>query len=279
MAGVRRRSLQLFYLFNLRSLPIGNWTMPQRKEYFSYYLKSHKRPPHDSQLHGAVDWFAAAGRPYADGNSFELFLRNFFKEATANLSDAERKQLASLLESIDKASVTTYDVPPRPVVKEWKMEDIQPLLAKVDKGRSFKKGQEAYLAGQCIKCHHFGNEGGGAGPDLTAVSSRFSRRDILESILEPSKVVSDQYVNEVINTKSGKTVVGRIMDDSPDKLVVQPNPLSPGWLTILGRKWTCRIARAVEELSPMPDHLVDGLTAEEILDLDRVPGIGGTQPV
>ena len=46
------------------------------------------------------------------------------------------------------------------------------------------------------------------------MSSRFARKDILESILEPSKVVSEQYQNVIVTTNSGKTVVGRLMEDN-----------------------------------------------------------------
>jgi putative heme-binding domain-containing protein len=261
MANAKTQEDQLHYLFHLRTLPIGHWTLDQRKEYFSYY-KDRKKLPHPPEL---TQWFADVGLRVSDGASFNKFLENFFKEATANLSDAERTELAGLLESINKAAATTtYDVKPRPVVKEWKMADIQPLLDKVDKGRNFNKGREGYLAGQCIKCHRFANEGGAVGPDLTAVSNRFSRRDVLESILEPSKVISEQYINEVINTKSGKTVVGRVVDDTPEQLVIQPNPLSPERVTV---KKTDLDSREPSKLSPMPEHLVDGLTADEILDL------------
>ena len=152
------------------------------------------------------------------------------------------------------------------------MDDIQPLLGKVDKGRNFNKGRDAYLVGQCIKCHRFGTEGGAVGPELTAVSNRFSRRDILESILEPSKVISEQYINEVINTKSGKTVVGRVVDDTPEQLVIQPNPLSPERVTV---KKSDLDSREPSKVSPMPDHLVDGLTADEILDLIAYLESGG----
>ncbi len=272
MADAKTQEEQLFYLFNLRTVPIGQWTIAQRREYFAYYpvyMKNGKKPPHPQQI---LDWFADVGRPYADGASYPKFLQNFFKEATANLSDAERKELASLLESIDKAAVTTYDVKPRPVVKEWKMDDILPKLDDVNKGRSFKKGQEAYLVGQCIKCHRLGTEGGAVGPDLTVVASRFSRRDILESILEPSKVVSDQYRNTIVNTKSGKTIVGRQMDETPEKLVIQPSPLSPELVTI---KQSEVDSRDISKLSPMPEHLVDGLTTDEILDLIAYLESGG----
>src|SRR5262249_32520535 len=146
-------------------------------------------------------WFAEAGRPYADGASMPNFLKNFFKEATANLTEPERKALAGQLKAIDEKNVVTWDVKPRPVVKAWKMDDLVGKLDRVERGRNFEKGKEAYLAGQCIKCHRLGMEGGTVGPDLTAIVSRFDRRAILESIIEPSKVISEQYTNEVIRTK------------------------------------------------------------------------------
>jgi putative heme-binding domain-containing protein len=261
MAEARTQEDQLHYLFHLRTLPIGWWTLEQRKEYFGYWTKSRKKLPHPPEL---LRWFADAGRPYADGASFPNFLKNFFKEATANLSGAERKALGPLLASIDRASVTTYDVKPRPFVKAWKMADLLPQLDRVDRGRNFNRGREAYFAGQCIKCHRFGNEGGSVGPDLTAVSSRFSRRDVLESILEPSKVVSEQYQNVVVTTNSGKVVVGRLMDENKDRIVLQPDPLAPDQVVL--RKADVA-SREASKVSPMPEHLVDVLTADEVLDL------------
>ena len=44
----------------------------------------------------------------------------------------------------------------------------------VKKGRNFEQGRLAYEAAQCGACHRFGDDGGSVGPDLTAISSRFS---------------------------------------------------------------------------------------------------------
>src|SRR5262249_30936959 len=200
----------------------------------------------------------------ADGASFNNFLKNFLKEAVANLSDDERKALNDQLVAIDKAAIVSYDVKPRPVVKEWKMDDLVSKLDKVDRGRSFEKGKEAELAGQCIRCHRFGDKGGGAGPDLTAVSSRFDRRSVLESIIEPSKVISEQFMNEQIVTKRGRFITGRVVDETSDTLVLQPNPLSPERVTV---KKSDLDKREPSKVSPMPDHLIDVLTEAEVLDL------------
>jgi putative heme-binding domain-containing protein len=249
------------YLFHLRTLPVGWWTLDQRREYFAYWSKDRKKLPH---LPEVVKWFTDAGRDYGDGASYGNFYKNFFKEATANLSDAEHKALASLLAAIDKASIVSYETKPRPVVKTWKMDEIVGQLDQVEKGRDFNRGKEAYLAGQCIKCHRLGQEGGTVGPDLSAIASRFGRRDILESILEPSKVVSEQYQNEIVVTLSGKTIIGRVMADSGEALLIQPDPLVPDRVTV---KKADVEERKRSNVSPMPEHLADVLTAAEILDL------------
>ena len=47
------------------------------------------------------------------------------------------------------------------------------------------------------------------GPDLTSVSRRFTRRDLLMSVLNPSLVVSEKYRNVQIITNDGRTITGR----------------------------------------------------------------------
>ena len=53
-----------------------------------------------------------------------------------------------------------------------------------------------FAKAQCIKCHRYGERGDGIGPDLTTVSRRFQKKEILESILFPSQVISDQYASK-----------------------------------------------------------------------------------
>jgi len=260
---------QIHYLFHLRTLPIGQWTMDQRKEYLNYFLVDRSKLAHVPNI---IGWFADVGRPYTNGASHANFFRNFFREAAMNMSDAERAELAPMIALIDKNAVPTYDVPPRKLVKEWQMGELEPMLTRVDKGRNFAKGRQAYFAGQCIKCHRFGEEGGAVGPELTVIANRFTRRDMLESILDPSKVISDQYENSVIETSAGKIVTGRVVDESADRVVIQPDPLSPQRIDIPKKEIESRTASKV---SPMPSHLADVLTPEEILDLIAFMESGG----
>ncbi len=153
---------------------------------------------------------------------------------------------------------------PRQVVKEWKMDDLLPALDRVGKGRNFQRGREAFAIAQCLACHRFGNEGGSSGPDITAVSSRFTRADILSSIIEPSKVISEQYQNMTITKKGGEEVTGRIVEENDERIVVRLNPLTSDTIQVQKNQVQDRQA---SKISPMPEGLVNVLRPEEILDL------------
>jgi len=62
------------------------------------------------------------------------------------------------------------------------------------------------------------------GPDLTAVGSRFNRRDMLDSILDPSRVIDDKFRNTAFTLKDGTSVVGMIEREDGKAVVVRTNP-------------------------------------------------------
>lgn len=256
----------MHYVFHLRTAK--NWTPEQRREYLGYWIKIRQGYAHEPQL---VRWFDEAGRPYSDGASFNNFLKNFLADATAPLTAAEKTDLAALLADIASASsgkkaVSDFPAPkPRTPVKEWTVADVASDLDAVSRGRDFNRGRQAFADAQCLACHRFGLEGGGVGPDLTAVSARFSRRDVLESILEPSKVLSEQYENTTVTLKDGTEHTGRLMQETGETVVLLPDPLQPDSKVTL--KKSDITARSASKISPMPEGLVNGLTNEEILDL------------
>ena len=45
-------------------------------------------------------------------------------------------------------------------------------------------------------------------------------KDLSESIVEPSKVISDQYKASVVTTNSGKIYTGRIVSEAKEKLII-----------------------------------------------------------
>jgi putative heme-binding domain-containing protein len=190
-------------------------------------------------------------------------MKHFRKDAIASLSDQERVELASLINR-PAMPLTTPNTPPRAFVKDWTMKDLLPVLDRVSSGRDFERGKATFTAAQCAACHRFGSDGGSVGPDLTAVTSRFTRRDILESIIEPSKVVSEQYQNTTVFKTDGDDVTGRLVEETDKKLVLVTNPLTQERVEV--RKSQVK-SMAPSKVSPMPDGLLSTFTQDEILDL------------
>ncbi len=90
-----------------------------------------------------------------------------------------------------------------------------------------------FIAAACQACHRLGDEGGGIGPDLTAAANRYTLRDLVENIVEPNKVIFDQYENSIIVLSDGSTVIGRITGEEGDILHVATNPNAPGQVSMV----------------------------------------------
>ncbi len=241
---------QIHYAYCLRTAK--EWTLPQREHFF--------------------DWFLQAANQRG-GNSFSGFLRNIRQEAIDKLTDPEKKSLAATLAKTPKASETVIEA--RPIVKKYAVSELLPTVQTKKTGRNFENGRKMFAQGACFKCHRLGGEGGTVGPDLTSVSGRFNDTTLLESIIEPSKVISDQYEATQFVLESGKLITGRIINLNGDNYLVSENMLDPGRLTAINR-------REVEELLPsklsmMPTGLIDSLTEDEILDLIAYLRSGGNR--
>jgi len=273
---------QAHYIFYLRNLKTG-WTLDQRKHYFEwfrfaqeagrgevtypqgspYLVWTNQKKAAERHPPELLRWFQEAGRDYGDGASYPKYLVNFRKDAIAALSADERVALSAWIE--DYPALTKFKpTKERHFVQNWTMGDLEPDLPQASHGRDFTSGKAAFNDAQCMQCHRFANEGGSIGPELTALSSKYSRRDILESILEPSKVVSEQFQNFTIVKNDGEAETGRIIDENEDRVVLQPNPLSAERIEI---KKSEVAERRASKVSPMPEGLLDQFTKEEILNL------------
>jgi putative heme-binding domain-containing protein len=278
---------QVHYAFYLRTLQTG-WTIEQRKHYFEWFrfaaaatkgnastdaVWSHQKKSAERHDPGLLRWFEEAGREYADGVSYPKYIANIRKDAIASLSEPERIALSSWIEDYEHLAAFKPSKE-RKFVQEWKMEDLEPSLDQASRGRDFKNGKTAFHDAQCLQCHRFQNEGGSIGPELTAISSKYSRRDVLESILDPSKVVSDQFQYFVITRNDGDTETGRLVDEDETQIVLQPNPLSPEKVTI---KKSEIADRRPAKTSPMPDGLLNPFSKDDILDILAYLESGGKE--
>lgn len=243
LADAPTQEEQLEYLRALRVLRTG-WTPELRQQYFT--------------------WFVRAAN-FRGGNSIGGFVRRMKADAVATLTPAEAMALKPIIDA-QPGAVRIPEEAPRPFVKAYTMADLAPALEKgLAVGRDFDKGRRLFGAAKCFACHRFDNEGGSYGPDLSGAAGRFNARDLLESIVDPNKEISDQYAAVEIRTSDDRVIVGRIVNLNGDSVKVNTNMLDPNAQTDVNRNniESMRPSR----LSMMPAGLLDTLKEDEVLDL------------
>ncbi|MAG58970.1 MAG: heme-binding protein [Planctomycetes bacterium] len=237
---------QTDYAKSLRVLKTG-WTPELRKAYFAWFQR-------------------AAG--YRGGASFRGYIKMIKNDAVASLTEQERVAMGPLLE--DPPPNTPLQVPSsvlagRSQAREWTVAELAPALEGGLKGRNIERGRQMFGATRCFTCHRFAGEGGAMGPDLTGVGRRFSPSDLLESIIEPSRTVSDLYANTIMTTSDDEVIAGRIVYLGTTTVQVNVDMSNPGETIKLERKNI--VSMKSSEVSPMPRGLLDRLEKDEILDL------------
>ena len=240
----RPNGQQISYAYALRNARAG-WTPELRKEFFAWFPRT---------------------RAWKGGNSFSKFLDNIRTEALQNFvpDAAERTALDESSKKAPPAPPTNFVTPKGPG-KAYSVDEATALAQGGLKGRNFEQGKAMFAATLCINCHHFAGEGGNIGPDLTGAGSRYTLRDLLENIVDPSKVISDQYGSEQLTLKDGSTMIGRVVVEENGKLFVMTSPLAPDQQTAVNAGDVK--ARQPFNVSMMPPGLINSLNKDELLDL------------
>lgn len=156
----------------------------------------------------------------------------------------------------------------RKLVKRWTLDDLAPSLETGLKSnkRDLANGRQLYNEAACIVCHSFQGEGGLGGPDLTSAGRRYNARDLLDNILNPDKVINEQYGLMIYSMKNGTTITGRTVNLAGDTVMVATNPNDPGGSEVRFR--TSELESVTpSKTSHMPAGLLDTLTREDVLDL------------
>ncbi len=114
----------------------------------------------------------------------------------------------------------------------------------------------------CLKCHQVAGHGAQVGPDLTLIGAQFPRRELIEHVLEPSKVVREGYQQFLLETRDGEVWSGLIKGETAEVLTIITGA---GQSQSLPKKdITSRLAST---LSLMPEGLQVGLSLEQFADL------------
>jgi putative heme-binding domain-containing protein len=139
------------------------------------------------------------------------------------------------------------------------------------------RGRELFFkaAGlQCVNCHKVAGTGSTLGPDLSAIGKKSNRAQILESLLEPSKVIDPPYVAYLVETTDGTAHTGLLAAKTEREVVLKD--ATGKEVRIPARKVTSLVP---QKKSLMPDLLLRDLTAEQAADLlEFLVSLKGTEP-
>lgn len=238
---------QMDYARALRVLRAG-WTPELRERYFRWFLRA---------------------SAYRGGASFKGFVEKIKSDAIGTLTENEREALANLIDAqplyTSPLAAAGAEFIGRTESHEWTVDGLMEVANNSLSGRDFDRGRRMFAASGCFSCHRLAGDGGAVGPDLTGVGGRFSPRDLLESIVEPSKTISDLYGNVVLTDHDGESLTGRIVYLRDDSVQVCPNLFDPADTVTVDRKQIRSITPA--SASPMPEGLLSPLKSDEVMDL------------
>ncbi|MFO1020534.1 MAG: HEAT repeat domain-containing protein [Planctomycetales bacterium] len=149
---------------------------------------------------------------------------------------------------------------------KYSFEQLVNLVEKGSQGINgdVARGRAVFAKANCIKCHRFNNEGEGIGPDLTTVRRRFQKREIIESVLNPSQVISDQYKSLTIATTDGLVYSGMPVPDTGVKNAVVLLLSDATRVTIPKNKIE---DQQPAKISVMPEGLLKELSLQDVADL------------
>ncbi len=136
------------------------------------------------------------------------------------------------------------------------------LAHKGDPARGFDLFRKSKDESMCLRCHTVFGVGDKVGPDLSDVGAKYSREEILASILTPSQRIAEGYRSSSIELQDGRVLFGMIQKETKDSIEL---------FDTNGEKRTIDKAdvasRGEQDTSVMPDGLWMTLSAEDLTDL------------
>lgn len=198
------------------------------------------------------------------GKSFAGYIRAIRKDAIAQLETKDVELLAGMLGDFPTVDLSKLPKPKGPA-GAWTVETAMKLFGSEPRGRDFENGKKMFAAGHCIACHRVGGEGGHSGPDLGSLGNRFSIRDILVSIVEPSASISEQYMASNVKLKDGDTLNGRLLFRNDTEVGVATNPFDLNYVMKAPAAQVEGIRYS--QTSLMPDGMIGGMNRDELMDL------------
>ena len=224
----------------------------------------------DAQLREQAASVALAG--WQDESRREQILRaalmanaRDWKARVRESLDAEDETLRAVADKLARRwRVTRDDQPQGPVLKDMAPETVLADVLKMKKIKGgVSLGRQLYQRQLCSNCHTVRADEAPRGPYLPNVVKTYTRQQIAESILFPSKSIAQGFVTNVILLADGRVVTGFVTNEAADAVTLRD--VEGREITIAKDDIDDRVEK--KDSSVMPKGLVDDLTVEEFAAL------------
>lgn len=216
----------------------GNFRAPQRPKIMSILVS---RASFAGEM---LDALEKGKIPRADLSAFQVRQIHTF-------GDAELSQ---------RVAEVWGEVRETPEAKLNTIESLKQSLTADRLATADKSNGRALFKRACQNCHQLFGEGAKVGPDLTG-ANRGNMDYLLSNIVDPSGVVDKDYRMSILLLDDGRIINGLITSETDRTMTVQ----SATELVTIEKELVT--ARKITEKSPMPDGLLETLTADEVRDL------------
>jgi putative heme-binding domain-containing protein len=115
---------------------------------------------------------------------------------------------------------------------------------------------------QCKACHRIGAGEDLLGPELTQIGKKYTKAQLLENIVDPSKTIDPKFATHLVETESGAILAGLQVREDDRELVLKDAERKEQRIPKSSIK-----RRVVSAKSMMPEFLLQDLTANEAADL------------
>ncbi|MCC7042359.1 MAG: c-type cytochrome [Acidobacteria bacterium] len=183
-------------------------------------------------------------------------------DALASAPDAAVREAATYARTRLAAAAPPVAAPPPagPLVSSVPYEALLGRLAGVTADAAV--GRRVFEQQACVACHTTTPAEPAKGPHLGGIFTRYSRAEVLESIVRPGARVAQGFATNTFATTDGRQLAGFVIREGQDDVVIRD---------LTGAETTLRksqiTSRQVLDGSTMPPGLVDGITLTELASL------------
>ena len=140
---------------------------------------------------------------------------------------------------------------------------VEEVITAVEKSRGeVKRGQQLFTELSCVACHTVRADEPPKGPFLGKTAATLKRRELVESILLPSKVIAEGYSTYQFALSDGRSLEGFIVKETKEAVTVRTAAAEEHTIAVKDIE-----ERKKADKSLMPEGLAANLTVADLASL------------